>query len=88
LEAAVSVSEVLSDPPPAVRLMRFSDSSVDFELLVWTRELLHQRLELVSRVNFAINAVFRLHGIQIPFPQRDLHVRGPVPVTVTGARLP
>jgi len=86
LESAAAVTEVLPDPAPAVRLVSYGDSSINFELLVWTRDLLQQRFELVSRVNFAIEAAFRRHSVQIPFPQRDLHVRSAVPVTVVGDR--
>lgn len=86
LDAAASEPAVLVDPPPTVRLVGYGDSSVDFELLAWTREFLHHRLELISRLNFTIGAIFRQRGIEIPFPQRDLHVRSAVPVTVVSDR--
>jgi small-conductance mechanosensitive channel len=82
IEAALSVPAVLREPPPVVRLVGYGDSAVNFEVLAWTRELLQQRLELVSELNFAIEAALRRHRIEIPFPQRDLHVRDAVPVTV------
>jgi small-conductance mechanosensitive channel len=82
IEAAHSVPSVLRDPAPVVRLVGYGDSSVNFEVLAWTRELLQQRLELVSELNFAIGAALGRRDIQIPFPQRDLHVREAVPVTV------
>jgi small-conductance mechanosensitive channel len=82
IEAALSVPAVLRNPPPVVRLVGYGDSSVNFEVLAWTRELLQQRLELISELNFAIEAALRRRGIEIPFPQRDLHVRDAVPVTV------
>lgn len=86
LEAAAAVPAVLRDPPAEVRLVNYGDSSINFELLAWTRDLLQQRLELVSRLNFAIDETFRRHGIQIPFPQRDLHIRSSVPLVVAGER--
>jgi len=80
LEAADNVPAVLKEPEPRVRLTGFGDSSIDFEILVWTRELLQRRGECISRVNFAIHDSLRRHGIQIPFPQRDLHLKsGPLP---------
>lgn len=82
LEAAAAVPAVLRDPAPVVRLVGFGDSAMNFELLTWTRDLLQQRPALVSEVNFAIHAALQRHDIQIPFPQRDLHVRGVVPVKV------
>ncbi len=75
LEAAGSVDAVLKDPPPRVRLKEFGDSAIEFELLGWTTELLHARGEFVSRVNFAIHAALERHGIEIPFPQRVVHLR-------------
>lgn len=75
LEAAASVEAVLKEPAPSVRLKRFGESSLDFELLVWTSELLQRRGECESRVHFAILASLLRHGIGIPFPQRDVHLR-------------
>jgi small-conductance mechanosensitive channel len=75
LDAAASVDAVLETPAPSVRLKRFGESSLDFELLVWTSELLHRRGECESRVNFAILASLLRHGIGIPFPQREVHLR-------------
>jgi small-conductance mechanosensitive channel len=54
--------------------MGFGDSSLDFELRVWIRQI-RQRFDVTSDLNFAIDAAFRENGIEIPFPQRDLHLR-------------
>jgi small-conductance mechanosensitive channel len=83
MEAAASVPSVLREPAPDVRLVEFGDSSVNFELLAWTRESLQKRMELVSELNFAIDEVLKRRHIEIPFPQRDVHVREPVRVTIT-----
>jgi potassium-dependent mechanosensitive channel len=65
---------VLKQPAPEVRFIEFGDSSLNMELLVWTVEpALHFLLR--SRLNFAIDAAFRREGVQIPFPQRDVHVK-------------
>ncbi|MCZ6696125.1 MAG: mechanosensitive ion channel [Acidobacteria bacterium] len=89
LEAADRTDAVLKSPPPKVRLTGFGDSSIDFELLGWTRELLHRRGEFISRVNFAIHEALARHGIEIPFPQRDLHLRSPIPLPIgQGTRSP
>jgi small-conductance mechanosensitive channel len=73
LEAAHGHPEVLRDPRPEVELTRFGESSLDFDLLVWTRS--PQRYKhLRSELNFAIEANLRRHGVRIPFPQRDLHL--------------
>lgn len=76
LEAVAEVEEVLQQPPPGVVFQEFGESSLNFELRVWTTTLLHQKSALVSRVNFAVHRKLEEHGIAVPFPQRDLHVRG------------
>ncbi|MFN7018105.1 MAG: mechanosensitive ion channel family protein [Fimbriimonadales bacterium] len=75
LEVAAENSDVLSEPAPAVRLMRFGDSAVEFELRVWSTTLVHRRGKLISDLNFAIYEKFQQHGIEMPFPQRDVHIR-------------
>jgi len=74
IDAGKSVSEVLDDPSPNVHLKAFGDSSIDFDLLVWIREP-HKYPQIRSNVNFAIARTFRERGIEIPFPQRDLHIK-------------
>lgn len=74
LEVAAGIEGVLKHPASRVWFSGFGDSSLDFELRVWTEEpIRYQRLH--SRLNFAIEAAFRERDIQIPFPQRDLHVK-------------
>ena len=53
----------------------FGESSLDFELAVWTSEMAQSPRRFISNINFAIDQKFREHDIEIPFPQRDLHVR-------------
>jgi small-conductance mechanosensitive channel len=65
---------VLKDPPPKVWFAAFGDSSLNFELLVWTRHVEGQR-EIISRLNYAIDEAFRREGVEVPFPQRDLHIK-------------
>ncbi len=75
LEVAAENPDVLDDPAPVVRLMSFGDSAVEFELRVWCTTLVHKRGKLISDLNFAIYEKFQQHGIEIPFPQRVVHVR-------------
>jgi small-conductance mechanosensitive channel len=63
-----------STPEPVVLFRGFGDSSLDFELRCFITNI-DVRLTVISDLNFAIDAEFRKHGIEIPFPQRDLHVR-------------
>jgi small-conductance mechanosensitive channel len=74
LEAAGSVKEVLSEPPPGVHFADFGDSSLNLQIRVWINEP-RNHSTIRSRVNFAIESSFRKHKIEIPFPQRDLHLR-------------
>jgi small-conductance mechanosensitive channel len=82
MEAADNTKEMLKQPAPHVRLTGFGDSSLNFELLGWTRELLQRRGLFISGVNYAIHDALKKHGIEIPFPQRDLHVRSSIPLPV------
>jgi potassium efflux system protein len=83
IEASYQHPEVLSKPPPLVFFKGFGDSSLDFELLVWIADPPKQLL-IKSDLYFAIEAALRRHQIEIPFPQRDLHVRsGELPVNVS-----
>ncbi|MBW4467693.1 MAG: mechanosensitive ion channel [Pegethrix bostrychoides GSE-TBD4-15B] len=74
LEAAQSHHEVLSSPPPQVFFTGFGESSLDFDLLVWITQPSHQFI-LKSDLYFRIFALLRERQIEIPFPQRDLHLR-------------
>jgi potassium efflux system protein len=63
-----------SSPKPKVLFRGFGESSLDFELRCFISDI-DERLQVVSDLNFAIDAAFRENGVEIPFPQRDLHVR-------------
>ena len=69
---------VLDEPPPRVYFTGFGDSSLDFKLYVFSREL-EDRLPLTHAVHGEILAALRENHIEIPFPQRDLHVRSVSP---------
>ena len=74
LRVAAEAEGVLKTPVPEVRFIEFGNSSLNMELLVWTNEPAKHFL-LRSQLNFAIDAVFRREGVEIPFPQRDVHVK-------------
>ena len=65
---------VLRDPAPQVFFTGFGDSSLSFELRVFSRGVA-RRFELRHRLHMNIDKAFREEGIEIAFPQRDLHVR-------------
>jgi small-conductance mechanosensitive channel len=66
--------DVLDDPAPEAWLMGFGDSSVDFQLNAWITDpstMIGTRVSL----NLAVWHALKAAGIEIPFPQRDLHIR-------------
>jgi len=75
LDVAAANPEVLQDPKPNVFFIGFGDSSLDFELGVWTAQMSKNPKRFRSELNYAIEAALRENGIQIPFPQRDLHLK-------------
>ena len=64
--------------PPKVLFRGFGDSSLNFELRCFIR-MVERRLDTLSELNFSIERTLREAGIQIPFPQRDLHLRSADP---------
>jgi small-conductance mechanosensitive channel len=75
LEVAASHKGVLKRPAPDVIFTGFGDSALQFDLRVWTSEYIAKPQILQSDLNFVIRRQFKAHGIEIPFPQRDIHVR-------------
>lgn len=71
---AEELPEVRKNPPPQVLFRAFGESSLDFELRVWVSDV-DDRLRVLSELHRAIDRRFREAGVEIPFPQRDLHVR-------------
>jgi len=69
---------VLKQPEPDALFQEFGDSSLNFILRVWTRDYITTPGILRSELNFAISRIFKEHGIEVPFPQRDLHIRSGV----------
>jgi small-conductance mechanosensitive channel len=74
LEAAAEHPKALRDPTPVVLFTEFGDSSLNLELGVWTQEMTATPIHFTSEMNFIIEQKLRENGIEIPFPQRDLHV--------------
>ncbi len=76
LEAVKSHPDVMLTPRPQVWFQEFGDSSLNFEVLVWISEPSKQ-FQLKSELNYRIAASLYRYDIEIPFPQRDLHLRSP-----------
>jgi small-conductance mechanosensitive channel len=75
LAAARDHQDVLANPAPEVIFKDFGNSSLDFQLRVWTAAQVQTPARLKSDLYFAIFRVFAENNIEIPFPQRDLHLR-------------
>ena len=78
LEVAQADPDVLDTPEPNVWLKAFGDDGVAFELMVWSATMVDRKGKLISQLNYAIYERFNAEGIEFPFPQRDLHIKGGV----------
>ena len=86
LEVARENSHVLPQPAPTVFLETFGESSINLELVVWSKEMSYRPRRFRSDLNFAIVQKLREAGIEIPSPQRGLHFRdGVVRVEITAS---
>ncbi|MEX1350606.1 MAG: mechanosensitive ion channel family protein [Desulfobacterales bacterium] len=74
VEQVRSNPQAAQNPKPRVRFRKFGDSSLDFELLCWAKRP-HDRGRLMHGLNTGIYNAFAKAGIEIPFPQRDLHLK-------------
>lgn len=77
IEAAQMVPRVLLDPEPKCQLRAFGESSVELELRIWISDPQNGRANVISDVLLGVWDAFQEQGIEIPFPQRDLHIRIP-----------
>lgn len=77
-DIAVSTPHVLTDPAPSIVFQQFGESSLDFDLRVFVPHI-DYLIATRNHIQFAIDKAFKEHGIEIPFPQRDLHIRSMPP---------
>ena len=75
LAVANQTAGVIQDPPPAVLFTKFGESSLDFSVRAWT-ESFDLAPVIRSEMSIEIYAALKEAGIEIPFPQRDLNIRG------------
>jgi len=81
-DVALENPNVLKDPEPDVLLREFGESSWNMRLRLWIDNPTGHH-QIRSDINCAIVRRFRENGIEIPFPQRDLNVRSPLPLPLT-----
>jgi small-conductance mechanosensitive channel len=75
IQCAATDQHISQRPKPFVRFTDFADSSLEFQLYFWT-ERVWTIENTKSDLRFAIDEQFRQKGVVIPFPQRDLHIKG------------
>jgi small-conductance mechanosensitive channel len=74
-ETAVSVERVLKTPAPMCNLVEFGDSRVNFDLRFWINDPANGVVNVTSQVMLALWDRLKEMGVEMPYPQRDLHVR-------------
>ena len=75
VDAAAKIPRVLSSPKPVCQLKNFGDNSIDMELRIWINDPENGVANVSSAVRIALWDAFKEHGIEIPFPQRDVHLK-------------
>jgi small-conductance mechanosensitive channel len=81
LNAAKADERLLQSPEPTVLFLGFGDSSLDFSLRAWTEQF-DSFLSIKSDLTLTVHDALYANGIEIPFPQRDLHLRSVDPQAV------
>lgn len=74
LDCALKNNHISSHPKPFVRFNNFGDSSLEFQVYFWVKQSFWVE-NIKSEMRYSIDDAFRANGVQIPFPQRDLHIR-------------
>jgi small-conductance mechanosensitive channel len=82
LEAAAETPRVLKEPAPVCLLLGFGDSSVELELRIWIQDPRNGVHNVKSEVLLLVWDKFHAAGIEIPYPQRDLHLKTPMEIEV------
>jgi small-conductance mechanosensitive channel len=79
LEVVSENEGVLTEPKPDVLFDEFGDSALIFNLRVWTQKYINRPGVLRSQLYYSIFEKFKKNGIEIPFPQRDIHIKNNSP---------
>jgi potassium efflux system protein len=77
LETVQAMPLVLKDPEPSVLLIGFGDSALQFSVRVFVSETIN-RMPVTHELHIQLAKALQEHGIEIPFPQRDIHIRSVV----------
>jgi small-conductance mechanosensitive channel len=79
LAAAITHPELSQHKKPEVRFVGYGDNSIDFEVLVWIDIRKTARRKARSLLYFTVFEMLQKEGIEIPYPQRDIHIRSGLP---------
>jgi len=82
LESAAVTKRVLKDPSPACLLCGFGDNTINLEVRVWINDPQNGIASVKSDIFWGIWQRFREHGIELPFPQRDVHLKSIPEITI------
>ena len=74
VDAAIASDRVVADPAPSARLARFGPDGLEFTLLFWIADPANGQLNVRSDINLRVLKDFRAAGIDIPYPQRVVHL--------------
>ncbi|MES2772244.1 MAG: mechanosensitive ion channel domain-containing protein [Pseudomonadota bacterium] len=83
--AAKMQPSVLSDPPPKALLKEFAENGIVLELIFWVNDTQGRSAPSRSLINLAIWQAFREHGVEIPYPQREVTLRGAAALSAASA---
>jgi small-conductance mechanosensitive channel len=75
LEVVNENDGVLKEPKPDVLFDKFGENSIIFNLRIWTREYINRPGVLKSQIYYGVFEKFAKNGVEIPFPQRDIHLK-------------
>jgi small-conductance mechanosensitive channel len=84
LETALAHPLVLKEPAPGAALVNFGDSSIDFLVLVWVDDAKNKG-KVAGELRFMIWDAFKANGIEIPYPQSDVHIRSGLEPLLVGS---
>ena len=82
VQAAMSINRILKIPEPKCLVREFGDSTVNIELRVWIDDPRNGIANVKDAVLLAVWDSFHANGIEIAFPQRDLHLKSAVPLKI------
>lgn len=74
VQVALENDDVLKTPPPVVRFAALGDSAIEFELRIWTISHIRQPGKIMSDLYFGIFEKLKENNVEIPFPQRVVHI--------------